>query len=191
MGHRVGRVLITGEEIAGRIQELAGAVAHDYAEKDPVLVGVLKGAVVFLADLIRAADIPITLDFVELSSYGAGTGSSGLVEIISDLSGSIENRHVLIVEDIIDTGRTAHYLRRNLESRHPASLRLCALLNKAGRREIVVEIDYVGFTIPNEFVVGYGLDFMAHYRNLPYIAVLEPEPAGPEPGGSLALQDLE
>ncbi|MFQ5521719.1 MAG: hypoxanthine phosphoribosyltransferase [Candidatus Methylomirabilia bacterium] len=191
MGHRVGRVLITAEEIAKRIQELGGAVTHDYAEKDPVVVGVLQGAVVFLGDLIRATNIPITVDFITLSSYGVSTGSSGVVKITSDLAVSIENRHVLIVEDIVDTGHTSHYLRRNLESRRPASLRLCALLDKAGRRKMEVEIDYVGFSIPNEFVVGYGLDFMALYRNLPYIAVLEAEPVGPEESGLECRRPLQ
>ncbi|MFQ5828710.1 MAG: hypoxanthine phosphoribosyltransferase [Candidatus Methylomirabilia bacterium] len=178
MGHRLGRTLITQEEIAGRVEELGRDLARDYAGNDPVFVGVLKGAVVFLADLVRASDIPVTLDFIALSSYGASTRSSGVVKITSDLSVSIEDCHVLIVEDIIDTGRTINYLRRNLQTRHPASLKLCALLDKADRREVDVEIDYLGFTIPNEFVVGYGLDFRGLYRNLPYVSVLEHELEG-------------
>ena len=175
-GHRLGGVLITQAQIAARVRELGEAVARDYAGQDPVLVGVLTGAAVFLADLIRAIAIPVTLDFIGVASYGAGTGSSGVVRLTSDLSVSIEGRHVLIVEDIIDSGRTINYLRRNLLTRRPRSLRLCALLDKAERRDEEVEIDYRGFSIPNHFVVGYGLDFGGLYRNLPYIAILESEP---------------
>lgn len=177
MGHCHGRVLISQEEIAERVRELGRAVARDYADREPLVVGVLKGAVVFLADLIRAADIPVTVDFIGVSSYGASSRSSGVVKITSDLSVSIEDRHVLVVEDIIDTGRTINYLRRNLQTRHPRSLKLCALLDKAERREEEVMIDYLGFSIPNHFVVGYGLDFGGLYRNLAYIAVLEAEPS--------------
>ncbi len=177
MGSRLGRVLITQEEIAERVRELGKAVARDYAGRDPLLVAVLKGAVVFLADLIRAVDIPVTLDFIGVSSYGAGVRSSGVVRITADLSVTIEDRHVLLVEDIVDSGRTINYLRRNLQTRHPKSLKLCALLDKAERREEEVEIDYLGFSIPSHFVVGYGLDFAGLYRNLPYIAVLENAPA--------------
>ncbi len=173
MGSRLGRVLITQEEIAERVRELGTAVARDYAGRDPLLVGVLKGAVVFLADLMRAIDIPVTLDFIGVSSYGASISSSGVVRITADLSVTIEDHHVLLVEDIIDSGRTINYLRRNLQTRHPRSLKLCALLDKAERREEEVEIDYLGFSIPNHFVVGYGLDFGGLYRNLPHIAVLE------------------
>ncbi len=178
MGHRLGRVLITQEEVAERVRELGRAVARDYAGRSPLVVGVLKGAVVFLADLIRAADIPVSLDFIGVSSYGPSTRSSGVVKITADLSVSIEDRHILLVEDIIDTGRTINYLRRNLRTRHPRSLKLCALLDKAERRAEDVEIDYLGFSIPNQFVVGYGLDFGGLYRNLPYIVVLENAPAG-------------
>ncbi|MBI4608641.1 MAG: hypoxanthine phosphoribosyltransferase [Candidatus Rokubacteria bacterium] len=185
MAHRLGRVLIAQEEIAERVRELGKAVARDYAGRDPLLVGVLKGAVIFLADLIRATDIAATVDFIGVSSYGTSSRSSGVVKITSDLSVSIEDRHVLLVEDIIDTGRTINYLRRNLQTRHPRSLKLCALLDKAERREEEVVIDYLGFSIPNHFVVGYGLDFEGLYRNLSYIAVLEPDPAAP--GGLAAL----
>lgn len=177
MGHRPGRVLITQEEIAERVRELGQALSRDYAGKDPLLVGVLKGAVVFLADLMRAADIPLAADFIALSSYGSTTRSSGVVKITADLSISIEDRHVVIVEDIIDSGRTISYLKRNLQTRHPASLRVMALLDKVERREVDVELDYVGFTIPNEFVVGYGLDYHGLYRNLPCIAALEENPS--------------
>ena len=178
MGPRPGRVLITQEEIAGRVRELAQALSRDYAGKDPLLVGVLKGAVVFLADLMRAVDIPLAADYIAVSSYGGSTRSSGVVKIAADLSTSIEGRHVVIVEDIIDTGRTISYLKRNLETRHPASLRVMALLDKVERREVDVALDYVGFTIPNEFVVGYGLDYRGLYRNLPCIAALEENPSG-------------
>jgi hypoxanthine phosphoribosyltransferase len=159
------------------VRELGQALARDYAGTEPVLVGVLKGAVVFLADLIRATSIPLTVDFIGLSSYGEGLQSSGVVRITADLSVPIRDRHVLVVEDIIDSGYTIDYLRRNLETRHPRSLKLCVLLDKAERREVKVTLDYVGFAIPNEFVVGYGLDHAGRYRNLPYIAALEEEPA--------------
>lgn len=178
MGHRLGRILITPEEIAERVRELGHALARDYPGEDPLLVGVLKGAVVFLADLIRAAGIPLAADFIAVGSYGGTTRSSGVVKITADLSVSIEDRHVVIVEDIIDTGRTIDYLKRNLQTRRPASLKVMALLDKVERREIEAALDYVGFTIPNEFVVGYGLDYRGLYRNLPYIAVLEEDPAG-------------
>ena len=158
------------------MRELGQALARDYAGTEPVLVGVLKGAVVFLADLIRATPIPLTVDFIELSSYGGDTRSSGVVRITADLSVPIRDRHVLVVEDIIDSGHTIDYLRRNLETRCPRSLKLCVLLDKAEQREVEVPLDYVGFAIPNEFVVGYGLDYAGLYRNLPYIAALEEEP---------------
>lgn len=159
------------------MHELGQALARDYAGTEPVLVGVLKGAVVFLADLIRATSIPLTVDFIGLSSYGEGLQSSGVVRITADLSVPIRDRHVLVVEDIIDSGHTIDYLRRNLETRRPRSLKLCVLLDKAERREVKVPLDYVGFAIPSEFVVGYGLDHAGRYRNLPYIAALEEEPA--------------
>lgn len=178
MGHGLGRVLITPEEIGERVRELGQSLSRDYAGKDPLLVGVLKGAVVFMADLMRAADIPLAADFIAVGSYGGTTRSSGVVKITADLSVSIEERHVVIVEDIIDTGRTIAYLKRNLETRRPASLRVMALLDKIERREVEVELDYVGFTIPNHFVVGYGLDYRGRYRNLPCVAVLAEEPRG-------------
>ena len=168
-----GRVLISEEELRGRVVELGAALARDYARDNPVLVGVLKGALVFMADLVRAMPIALTIDFIALSSYAGGTRSSGVVKLAADLSLPIEDRHVVIVEDIIDTGRTVSYLKRNLETRHPRSVRLCALLDKIERRDVDVEIDYLGFTIPNLFVVGYGLDHVGLYRNLPYIAALD------------------
>jgi hypoxanthine phosphoribosyltransferase len=173
-----GRVLIDEEELRTRVAELGAALARDYERDNPVLVGVLKGALVFMADLIRAMPIALTMDFIALSSYGMATRSSGVVKLAADLSMPIEDRHVVIVEDIIDTGRTVSYLKRNLETRHPRSVRLCALLDKIERRDVDVEIDYLGFTIPNLFVVGYGLDHGGLHRNLPYIAALEgPSPA--------------
>ena len=168
-----GRVLISEEELRARVVELGAALARDYARDNPVLVGVLKGALVFMADLVRAMPIALTIDFIALSSYAGGTRSSGVVKLAADLSMPIEDRHVVIVEDIIDTGRTVSYLKRNLETRHPRSVRLCALLDKIERRDVDVEIDYLGFTIPNLFVVGYGLDHVGLYRNLPYIAALD------------------
>jgi hypoxanthine phosphoribosyltransferase len=168
-----GRVLITQDELAQRVGELGRAIAADYAGKDPLLVGVLKGAVVFLSDLIRTIDVPVTTDFMSVSSYGGGSRPSGIVKITSDLSVTIEDRHVVIVEDIIDSGRTISYLKRNLLTRHPKTLKICALLDKVQRREVEVELDYVGFTIPDVFVVGYGLDHAGLYRNLPYVAALE------------------
>jgi hypoxanthine phosphoribosyltransferase len=170
---RLGRVLITRDEIAARVAELGQAIRRDYAGRSPLLVGVLKGAVVFAADLLRTLALPAGLDFMSVSSYGPGARSSGVVRLAADLSVSIEGRDVIIVEDIIDTGRTIAYLRRNLATRHPRSLALCALLDKVARREVEVSVDYVGFAIPDEFVVGYGLDHNGLYRTLQDIAVLE------------------
>lgn len=173
MTRRLGRTLITRDEIAARVADLGGTIGRDYAGRSPLLVGVLKGAVVFTADLIRAIPLPAGFDFMGLSSYGSGARSSGVVRLTSDLSVSIEGRDVIIVEDIIDSGRTIHYLRRNLATRHPRSLALCVLLDKVARREVEVPVDYVGFVIPDDFVVGYGLDHDGFYRNLPDIVVLE------------------
>ena len=169
----IQRILIPAEDLTARVAELGRQVRDDYAGRTPMLVGVLKGAVVFLADLMRAINAPCECDFIAVSSYGASTRSSGIVELTKDLSVPIEGRDVLIVEDIVDTGRTLAYLRRNLETRQPGTIRVCTLLDKASRREVPVSLDYVGFTIPDEFVVGYGLDFAGLYRNLPYLAVLE------------------
>ena len=173
MASAVERVLIPAEDLHRRIRELARQIDDDYAGRTPILVGVLKGAVVFLADLMRAIQGPCECDFIAVSSYGASTRSSGIVRLTKDLSASIEGRDVLIVEDIVDTGRTLAYLLRNLETRQPRSLRVCALLDKATRREVPVPLDYVGFTIPDEFVVGYGLDYAGLYRNLPHLAILD------------------
>jgi len=169
----IKRVLIEADELAARVRELGGRLTADYADREPVLVGVLTGAVVFFADLMRAIDVPLQCEFMGVSSYGTASRSSGIVKITADLTVSIENRDVLVVEDIIDTGRTISYLRRNLETRHPRSLRICTLLDKIERREVPIDLDYVGFTIPNEFVVGYGLDHAGLYRNLSYLAALD------------------
>ena len=171
-----GRVLISEDELRARVTELGAALARDYARANPVLVGVLKGALVFMADLVRAMPIALTMDFIALSSYGGSTRSSGVVKLVADLSMPIEDRDVVIVEDIIDTGRTVSYLKRNLETRHPRSVRLCALLDKIERRDVDIDIDYLGFTIPDLFVVGYGLDHGGLYRNLPYIAAMDAAP---------------
>ena len=170
---RPSRVLISEQELRARVAEMGEALARDYEKENPVLVGVLKGALVFMADLIRVTPIELTTDFIVLSSYGSGSRSSGVVKLASDLSMPVEDRHVVIVEDIIDTGRTISYLKRNLETRHPKSVRLCALLDKIERREVEVDIDYPGFAIPNVYVVGYGLDHDGLHRNLPHLAVLD------------------
>jgi hypoxanthine phosphoribosyltransferase len=170
----VSYVMINEAQLQERIEQIAAEITADYADKeDLLLICVLKGGYMFLADLSRVLQRPHTLDFMGISSYGAGTTSSGAVQIIMDLKSPIVDRHVLIVEDIIDSGRTLQYLSRSLEARGPASLRICSLLSKPSRREVDVLVDYVGFEIPDEFVVGYGLDFAEQYRNLPYIAVLK------------------
>jgi len=171
----VGEVLIEADRLQERIRELGRELSADYAGRELLLVGVLKGAVFFMADLMRALTVPCEIDFMAISSYGAATDSSGVVRILKDLDINIEGRHVLVVEDIIDSGLTLSYLLRNLESREPASLEICALLTKPERREIDVPVRYTGFEIPNRFVIGYGLDFAERYRNLPFIGVLKPE----------------
>jgi hypoxanthine phosphoribosyltransferase len=171
----VGEILIDEETLAARVAELGAEVSADYQGRDLLLIGVLKGAVFFMADLMRHLTVPCEVDFMAISSYGDSTDSSGIVRILKDLDINIEGRHVLVVEDIIDSGLTLSYLMRNLESREPATLEVCALLTKPARREIDVSVRYVGFEIPNKFVVGYGLDFAERYRNLPYVAVLSQE----------------
>lgn len=178
----VQEVLISEARLQERIHELAAQIEADYEDVErPLLLCVLKGAFVFLSDLSRLLEMPHEVDFMAISSYGAGTASSGAVRIVLDLKEDIAGRHILIVEDIIDSGRTLDYMRRNLLARSPASLRICTLLNKPSRREIDVPVDYVGFDIPDEFVVGYGLDFAQLYRNFPFIAVLKPQAFGGEP----------
>ena len=169
----VGEVLIDQDTLAGRVAELGAEVSADYEGRDLLLIGVLKGAVFFMADLMRHLTVPCEVDFMAISSYGDATDSSGIVRILKDLDINIEGRDVLVVEDIIDSGLTLSYLIRNLESREPSSLEVCALLTKPSRREIDVPVRYVGFEIPNKFVVGYGLDFAERYRNLPYVGVLD------------------
>jgi hypoxanthine phosphoribosyltransferase len=176
----VGEVLIDDVTLAARVAELGAEVSADYVGRDLLLIGVLKGAVFFMADLMRHLTVPCEVDFMAISSYGDATDSSGIVRILKDLDINIEGRDVLVVEDIIDSGLTLSYLMRNLESREPGSLEVCALLTKPERREIDIPVRYVGFEIPNKFVVGYGLDFAERYRNLPYVGVLDEHllPAG-------------
>ena len=171
----VAEVLIEEDVLRARIVELGDEISRDYDGRELLLIGVLKGAVFFMADLMRQLTIPCEIDFMAISSYGASTDSSGVVRILKDLDINIEGRDVLVVEDIIDSGLTLSYLMRNLEAREPASLEVCALLTKPERREIDVPVRYVGFEIPNRFVIGYGLDFGERYRNLPYVGVLDPE----------------
>jgi hypoxanthine phosphoribosyltransferase len=168
----VEEVLIDEERLRGRVAELGEEISADYAARDLLLIGVLKGAVFFMADLMRHLTVTCEVDFMAISSYGAETDSSGVVRILKDLDINIAGRDVLVVEDIIDSGLTLSYLMRNLEAREPASLEVCALLTKPDRREIEVPVRYVGFEIPNRFVIGYGLDFGERYRNLPYVGVL-------------------
>jgi hypoxanthine phosphoribosyltransferase len=171
----VGDILVQRDELEHRVRELAAEISRDYADRELLLIGVLKGAVFFLADLMRHLDIACEVDFMAVSSYGASTDSSGVVRILKDLDAPIEGRDVLIVEDIVDSGLTLSYLFRMLRARGPASLEVCALLTKPERREIDLPIRYVGFEIPNRFAIGYGLDFAERYRNLPYVAVLAAE----------------
>jgi hypoxanthine phosphoribosyltransferase len=166
-------VLITTEEIQKRIAVIGADIARDYAGKNPLMIGVLKGACTFLSDLMRAIDIPLSIEFMAISSYGGAMRTSGEVRILKDLDVAIEGRHILVVEDIVDTGLTLNYLLVNLKSRGAASVKLAALLDKFERREKEVPIDYLGFQIPDKFVVGYGLDFAERYRNLPYIGVVK------------------
>jgi hypoxanthine phosphoribosyltransferase len=171
----IEEVLIAEPVLDARVAQLAAAIAGDYRDKDLVLVGILRGAIMFIVDIARHLNMQLEMDFMAISSYGNTTESSGVVRILKDLDTSIEGRHVLVVEDIIDSGLTLRYLLENLSRRAPASLRVCALLDKEkGRGEVVVDPDYIGFRIPDRFVVGYGLDYAQKYRNLPYIGVLKP-----------------
>lgn len=168
-------VLFTEEELRQRVKEMGAQITADYQGKEPLLVSVLRGSYIFMADLTRSIDLPCTVDFMSVSSYGSGTSSSGQVQITKDLSENIEGRDVIVVEDILDSGNTLFYLLQLLEARKPASIRLCTLLNKPERRVKEVEVAYSGFDIPDAFVVGYGLDYAEKYRNLPYIGILKPE----------------
>ena len=176
MTSAIDKILITEDEIKEKVRELGNILSQEYAGKDPVFVGVLKGVVVFYADMVRAITVPCQFDFMWISSY-SGTNSTGQMEVKRDISADIKGRHVVILEDIYDTGNSLDFTYRHLLSKEPASLKICTLLDKPERRKpgITLIPDYVGFTIPNEFVVGYGLDYNEHYRNLPYVGVLKPE----------------
>jgi hypoxanthine phosphoribosyltransferase len=169
----LGEVLVTAEDLQRRVAELGRQITEDYAGRPLLLIGVLKGAVFFLSDLMRYIELPVEVDFMAVASYGSATDSSGVVRILKDLDAAIEDRDVLIVEDIVDSGLTLQYLLRNLGSRNPRSLEVCALLTKPERRKVDLPTRYVGFEIPDRFVVGYGLDYAERYRNLPFVAVLE------------------
>ena len=174
----VQEILFSAETMQARIAELGAQISHDYEDKNPVLVGVLVGSVVFMADLMREVTVPSFIDFVAISSYGKESRSSGVVRILKDLDESVESRHVLIVEDIVDTGLTLNYLLDSMRHRNVASVKTCSMLDKPSRRLNTVKVDYVGFEVPDEFVVGYGMDFAQRYRNLPYVGILRPEVYG-------------
>ena len=176
MERDIKEILLTKEQIAARVQEMGAALSEEYKDKNPIFVGVLKGVVIFYADMIRAINVPCEMDFMCVSSY-QGTNSTGRTMISKDLSCDINGRHVVILEDIFDTGNSLDFTYKHLMEKEPASLKVCTLLDKPSRRKpgITLQPDYVGFTIPNQFVVGYGLDFNEHYRNLPYVGVLKPE----------------
>jgi len=169
----IGDTLVEADDLQARVRELGIEISRDYEGKDLVMIGVLKGAVLFLADLMRELDVPCEVDFMAVSSYGSATDSSGVVRILKDLDASIEGRDVLLVEDIVDSGLTLHYLLKSLGARDPRSLEVCALLTKPERRRVDLPIKYVGFEIPNRFAIGYGLDHAQRYRNLPYVAALQ------------------
>ena len=175
MEHDIQEVLFSEEQLARRIEEIAEQINRDYADKEILLVSVLRGSFIFMADLARKITRPCRIDFMSVSSYGKSTTSSGQVQITKDLSEDISGLHVIVIEDILDSGNTLSYLLRILEQRHPASIRLCTLLDKPDRRKVEVAVHYSGFTIPDAFVVGYGLDYAERYRNLPYIGILKPE----------------
>jgi hypoxanthine phosphoribosyltransferase len=170
----LGQIVVSEDVLQARIEEMGREITKDYSDRPPLLVGVLKGAFVFMSDLARAIDLPIEFDFMAVSSYGSATKTSGVVRILKDLDLDLTGRHVLIVEDIIDSGLTLTYLRRNLAARNPATIEVCALLVKEGLQAQPVDLKYIGFTIPPEFVVGYGLDVGERYRNLPYVATYQP-----------------
>ena len=174
----IQEVLFSQQQLEERVDQIAQEITRDYAGKEIVLISVLRGSFVFMADLCRRIDLPCTIDFMSVSSYGSGTSSTGQVQITKDLSEDISGRHIIVVEDILDSGNTLSYLLKILDHRRPASIRLCTLLDKPERRVKPVEVHYTGFTIPDAFVVGYGLDYAEHYRNLPYIGILKPEVYG-------------
>ncbi|GAB3151181.1 hypoxanthine phosphoribosyltransferase [Microbispora hainanensis] len=180
MGRDLSKVLISEQELQEKIRELAGQIDADYAGNELLIVGVLKGAVMVMADLARALHVPVQMDWMAVSSYGAGTVSSGVVRVLKDLDTDIAGRHVLVVEDIIDSGLTLSWLMNNLKSRNPASVEICTLLRKPDAVKVELDVRYVGFDIPNEFVIGYGLDYAERYRNLPFIGTLAPHVYGGE-----------
>jgi len=175
MEHDIQEIFFSVEQLQQRIGELAAQINQDYAGKDLVIVSVLRGSVIFTADLVRKITLPLSMDFLSVSSYGAGTTSSGQVRILKDLSDPVEGKHIIIVEDILDTGNTLSYLTNMLAAREPASVKICTLLDKPSRRTADIAADYIGFEVPDAFVVGYGLDYDERYRNLPYIGILKPE----------------
>lgn len=169
----IERVLVSEEEIKEAVKKIAENIKNDYKDKDVLFVGLLKGSVAFMADLLKAYDASCTIDFMAVSSYGSGTQSSGRVNIIKDLSQPIEGKDIVIIEDIIDSGNTLSFIKAYFETKKANTVKICTLLNKPSRREVYINVDYIGFDIPDEFVVGYGLDFDEHYRNLPYVGVLK------------------
>jgi hypoxanthine phosphoribosyltransferase len=183
----IDQILVSEEQLKESIAGMGRVLAKDYAGQELILIGVLRGAIMFIVDLARAIDLPLKLDFMAVASYGASTQTSGIVRILKDLDSSIEGKHVLIVEDIIDSGLTLNYILETLHTRNPASLKVCALLNKPARRRVDVPVDYICFNIPDEFVVGYGLDFNQIYRNLPFVGVLKPQ-LYTDGGGELASE---
>ena len=174
----IQEVLFSEKTLRRRVAELGAEITRDYQGKEPILASVLRGSYIFMADLARAIDLPVRVDFMSVSSYGKGTKSSGQVQITKDLSDEIEGKDLIVVEDILDSGNTLYYLLQVLQARHPASIRLCTLLDKPERREKPITADYAGFTVPDAFVVGYGLDYAERYRNLPYIGILKPSVYG-------------
>ncbi len=175
MNQDIAAILLSEEEIAKKVAQIGAQISQDYTGKDLLIVVILKGSVIFAADLLRKITIPVNIDFIAVSSYGTGVKTSGVVKIIKDLNCSIEHKHVLIIEDILDSGKTLHHLTELLKTRNPESVQVCTLLNKPDRREEEVDVLYSGFDIPDEFVVGYGLDYAENYRNLPYIGILKRE----------------
>ena len=175
MDQDINQVLLSEKQLLERVRELGEQISTDYLDKDLVVVCVLRGSFIFVSDLVRSINIPLAVDFISISSYGSGTTSSGVVRFLKDLDEEISGRHVLVVEDIIDTGTTLKYLLENLQTRKPASIKVCTLLSKPERRKVEIAIDYNGFVVPDHFVVGYGLDYAEKYRNLPYIGILNPK----------------
>ena len=171
----ISEIIYTEEQIITRVREMGAQISREYEGKDLLMISVLKGSLIFMADLMRSVDIPCSIDFLSVSSYGNGTSTTGEVRILKDLDASIEDKDLLIVEDILDSGVTLSFLLKNLQARNPRSIKLCTLLDKPERRKVDIFADYVGFDVPNHFIVGYGLDYAEHYRNLPYIGILKPE----------------